>query len=125
MNAIMNKTFKFTKNKKGLTLIELLAVIVILGVIAAIAVPSVGGIISNSKTDADAQTVELVESAAMLYLVQEDPGSSGSVATSLLVSSGYLKEVPASQVTTTQSFTSVSYTYSATIGYTITAVTKS
>ena len=32
------------KNEKGLTLIELLAVIVILGIIAAIAVPSIGGI---------------------------------------------------------------------------------
>ncbi len=30
------------KNQKGLTLVELLAVIVILGIIAAIAVPSIG-----------------------------------------------------------------------------------
>ena len=40
------------KNQKGLTLIELLAVIVILGIIAAIAIPSIGGIIHNSKKDA-------------------------------------------------------------------------
>ena len=33
------------KNEKGFTLIELLAVIVILGIIAAIAIPSIGGII--------------------------------------------------------------------------------
>ena len=36
-------------NQKGLTLIELLAVIVILGIIAAIAIPSIGNIIQNSK----------------------------------------------------------------------------
>ena len=34
---------KRLKNEKGLTLVELLAVIVILGIIAAIAVPSIGG----------------------------------------------------------------------------------
>ena len=37
------------KNQKGLTLIELLAVIVILGIIAAIAIPSIGNIIQNTK----------------------------------------------------------------------------
>ena len=36
-------------NKKGITLIELLAVIVILGVIMAIAIPSMTGYIANSK----------------------------------------------------------------------------
>lgn len=40
------------KNQKGLTLVELLAVIVILGIIAGIAVPSIGKIIDNSKRDA-------------------------------------------------------------------------
>ncbi len=40
---------RFIRNEKGLTLIELLAVIVILGIIAAIAIPSIGAIIDNSK----------------------------------------------------------------------------
>nr|AAB31769.1 lipase, triacylglycerol lipase {N-terminal} {EC 3.1.1.3} [Bacillus thermocatenulatus, DSM 730, Peptide Partial, 45 aa] [Geobacillus thermocatenulatus] len=34
------------------TLIELLAVIVILGIIAAIAIPAIGAIMDNSKKDA-------------------------------------------------------------------------
>ena len=34
---------KRLNNEKGLTLVELLAVIVILGIIAAIAMPSIGG----------------------------------------------------------------------------------
>jgi type IV pilus assembly protein PilA len=43
---------KTLKNQKGLTLIELLAVIVILGIIAAIAVPAIGNVIANSKEKA-------------------------------------------------------------------------
>ena len=39
-------------NEKGLTLIELLAVIVILGIVAAIAVPAIGNVINNSKDKA-------------------------------------------------------------------------
>jgi len=39
-------------NKKGMTLFELLAVIVILGIIAAIAFPTVNTLINNSKRNA-------------------------------------------------------------------------
>ncbi|TQR14846.1 type II secretion system protein [Psychrobacillus soli] len=48
----MKKFKKIIKNQKGLTLIELLAVIVILGIVAAIAVPSIGNMINNSRDKA-------------------------------------------------------------------------
>lgn len=59
---------KMLKNEKGLTLIELLAVIVILGIIAAIAVPSIGGIIQKSREDAVKADALQILNAAKIYV---------------------------------------------------------
>jgi type IV pilus assembly protein PilA len=48
------------KNKKGFTLVELLAVIVILAIILAIAVPSISGMISNAKKSAFEDSVKMI-----------------------------------------------------------------
>ena len=54
-------------NEKGLTLIELLAVLVILGIIAAIAVPAIGNIIENTKIRAAMADVEAIETASWYH----------------------------------------------------------
>nr|WP_205182627.1 prepilin-type N-terminal cleavage/methylation domain-containing protein [Metabacillus iocasae] len=59
---------KMLKNEKGLTLIELLAVIVILGIIAAIAIPSIGGIIQKSREDAVKADALQILNAAKVYV---------------------------------------------------------
>lgn len=58
---------KRLKNERGLTLVELLAVIVILGIIAIIAFVFIGGIIENSKKDAHIANAQQVISAAKLH----------------------------------------------------------
>ncbi|MFJ8264558.1 type II secretion system protein [Peribacillus asahii] len=66
------KLQKLLKNQKGLTLVELLAVVVILGIIAAIAVPSIANIIDNSKKDAHVANAEQMIGAARLAVAAND-----------------------------------------------------
>ena len=62
---------KRLNNEKGLTLVELLAVIVILGIIAAIAIPSIGNIVTNSRVNALIADGQNVLAAANLYFVEK------------------------------------------------------
>ncbi|MFP7444114.1 prepilin-type N-terminal cleavage/methylation domain-containing protein [Bacillus infantis] len=71
------------KNEKGLTLIELLAVIVILGIIAAIAIPSIGGIIKKSENDAKVAEGLQIISAAKMYVTSNNPGTKELTTTEL------------------------------------------
>lgn len=62
------------KNQKGLTLVELLAVVVILGIVAAIAVPLIGNIINHTRENAQISEALHVISAAKIKHAQGDNG---------------------------------------------------
>lgn len=79
---------KILKSKKGLTLIELIAVIVILGVIAAIAIPLIGNTLDNQRQEAAELSYQNIESAALLYAANESPAAAFSVRD--LTRDGYL-----------------------------------
>lgn len=57
-------------NNKGVTLIELLIVIVVIGIIATFAVPAVGDIITNSEKDAVLQDARALADQARLLCGQ-------------------------------------------------------
>ncbi|MBA2878539.1 type IV pilus assembly protein PilA [Anoxybacillus kamchatkensis] len=89
---------RFIRNEKGLTLIELLAVIVILGIIAAIAIPSIGGLIDNSKKDAHVANAQQMINAAKIAVTADKslvPPKSQSLYVNLsyLEDKGYLETV--------------------------------
>jgi type IV pilus assembly protein PilA len=65
---MLQKMKKRIKNQRGMTLVELLAVIVILGIISAIAVPSIGGIIEKTKKDAKvAEAIQIINAAKLAH----------------------------------------------------------
>ncbi|MED1826127.1 type II secretion system protein, partial [Brevibacillus agri] len=80
---------RMLKNERGFTLIELLAVIVILGIIAAIAVPSIGNIIDNSRKDSHIANARMIVDVTRMYLVNNSSASS-PVTLKTLVDSGYI-----------------------------------
>ncbi len=61
------------KNKHGFTLVELLAVIVVLAIIALIAIPIVIRTIENSKRGAAIESVSNMVKTAELYFITSDP----------------------------------------------------
>ena len=58
------------KSNKGVTLVELLIVIVVMGIIAAFAIPAVGTIIENTQKDSVLADALAIENAAKLFCSQ-------------------------------------------------------
>lgn len=83
---------KRLKNEKGLTLVELLAVIVILGIIAAIAVPSIGNVVNNSKVNALKADGQNVLAAANMYFIENGTANDGTVTSTVLVTDNFLED---------------------------------
>jgi prepilin-type N-terminal cleavage/methylation domain-containing protein len=90
MKKLFNKKLKLLKNQQGLTLIELLVVIVILGIIAAIAIPMVVNNKNEALENAVKQTNAIIKDAAARYEAVEgsEPKEIGDL------KGKYLKDIP-------------------------------
>ena len=77
----MIKFFRKQMNKKGFTLIELIVVIAILGILAAIAIPRFSGVQDGAADETHQANIRTIESAANLYVADNGNPATGSTYT--------------------------------------------
>lgn len=93
---------RLRKDQRGLTLIELLVVIVILGIIAAIAVPMIMGNQDNAHKNTNAQNEQILQDAINRYYIDKSqfPTNATTLNDQLITATGtpatgpYVKAIP-------------------------------
>jgi prepilin-type N-terminal cleavage/methylation domain-containing protein len=83
---------KFFKSKKGFTLTELIIVVAILGLLAAVATPSLVGYIDQGKAEADLANAKIIENVIQRRLAD------GTLAAADLTSAGLVKAAVVAEI---------------------------
>lgn len=96
--------------EEGFTLVELLATLVILGIILMIAVPGIGKVVDNAKAKAKSEEQQVIIDAAQIYFVQTEDAD-GKVTVTELIDEGYLENKTGLSGTVTLKKDSNKFTY--------------
>ena len=88
-------------NKKGFTLIELMIVVAIIGILAAIAIPKFADLINKSKEGATKGALSSVRSALQVYYGDNEGWFPADDLSVLTLNGKYINEIPVAKLPTT------------------------
>lgn len=103
MGMEMSKFRGMARNERGMTLIELLAVVVILGILATVAAVAVVNASDKAKVNADSTTISVLKDAAQRYIMEDGTkamedamkGSAGlTINAEDLIGGLYIRDIP-------------------------------
>ena len=94
MDKIVKSLGKLQKGQGGLTLIEILIVVLILGIIAAVVILNVGGFLGVGEREALCTEGDTVQAAVMAWCVNSSSTNCTGLTTDDLVGANYLLRTP-------------------------------
>jgi len=96
-------------NKKGFTLVEIMIVVAIIGLLAAIGIPSILGAYANAQIQAKARNITEVEKAKGVLTLPTQSGITGAMnadtGTTISSGAGYTNLLAALRITNTTALT--------------------